>query len=229
MSGKIAPGRPPVPLERILAVALRLLDEQGAEALSMRRLAEALGSGTATLYRHFASREDLVAQVIDQVFAEMHADPPSERRGGGELGWQNACRDLARHMFVVLGRHPGAARLLVDVPPMGPNAMNQRERSLAILLASGFEPRMAARTYATLARYVLGFAMQLSNASDEEQDLFVGLDPARFPATHALASALPVSLEEEFFFGLELMLEGLGALRARPDAQPNPSDDPQPR
>ena len=213
-------------MDRILAVALQLLDEHGAEALTMRRLAEALSSGTATLYRHFASREDLVAQVVDQVFAEMRDEPSGELLGGGELRWQNACRDMAHHMFVVLGRHPGAARLLIDVPPTGPNAMNQRERSLAILLASGFEPRMAARTYATLARYVLGFAMQLTSAPGEEQHLFAGLDAARFPATHALASALPVSLEEEFFFGLELMLKGLGALRARPG--PSPPDDPSP-
>lgn len=215
-------------MDRILAVALQLLDEQGAEALTMRRLAEALSSGTATLYRHFASREDLVAQVVDQVFAEMREGPSREPLGGdGELKWQNACRELAHHMFVVLGRHPGAAKLLVDVPPMGPNAMKQRERSLAILLASGFEPRMAAKTYATLARYVLGFAMQLTSAPGEDQHRFVGLDAARFPATHALASVLPVSLEEEFWFGLELMLEGLGALRARPGPSPSQASSPR--
>lgn len=225
MPAKAAPGRPPVPLDRILAVALQLLDEQGAEALTMRRLAEALSSGTATLYRHFASREDLVAQVVDQVFAEMREGTACERLG--ELEWQSACRGLAHHMFLVLGRHPGAARLLVDVPPMGPNAMKQREHSLAILLASGFEPRMAAKTYATLARYVLGFAMQLSSTLGEDQHLFVGLDAARLPATHALASVLPVSLEEEFLFGLELMLQGLGVLR--PGSAPDAPHDPSPR
>jgi len=210
-----------------LAVALQLLDEQGAEALTMRRLAEALSSGTATLYRHFASREDLVAQVVDQVFAEMREGTSCALPGGGAQEWQKACRGLAHHMFLVLGRHPGAARLLVDVPPMGPNAMKQREHSLAILLANGFEPRMAAKTYATLARYVLGFAMQLSSTLGEDQHLFVGLDAARLPATHALASVLPVSLEEEFLFGLELMLEGLGVLRAGPD--PDAPHDPSPR
>jgi len=187
----------------------------------MRRLAEGLGSGTATLYRHFASREDLLSQVVDQVFAEMHNDAWST----GELGWQDLCRGLAHQMFVVLGRHPGAARLLVDAPPVGPNAMIQRERSLAILLASGFAPRIAARTYATLARYVLGFAMQLTHDLDAAQpDAFRGLDQAAFPATYALAAALPVSLNEEFSFGLDLMLEGLAVLRALP-REPHPSDN----
>ena len=220
MPRNASPGRPPLPLARILATALEILDAQGAEGLTMRRLAEALGSGTATLYRHFASREDLISQVVDQVFAEMHDDA----RSAGELRWQDVCRGLAHQMFAVLGRHPGAARLLVDAPPVGPNAMIQRERSLAVLLASGFAPRIAARTYATLARYVLGFAMQLTHDLDAAPpDAFRGLDQAAFPATFALAAALPVSLEEEFSFGLDLMLEGLAVLQTLP-GEPQPGE-----
>src|SRR2546430_1768414 len=62
------PGRPCLPLDRIVATALRIVDEQGADALSMRSLAQALDSGTATLYRHFANRAELIAQVVDRVF-----------------------------------------------------------------------------------------------------------------------------------------------------------------
>ena len=69
-----SPGRPPVPRDRIIATALRIVDEEGAGALSMRTLAEHLGSGTAMLYRHFANRADLVAQVGDRVLGEVEFD-----------------------------------------------------------------------------------------------------------------------------------------------------------
>src|SRR5690349_24339472 len=67
-------GRPPLPLDRIIATATRILDQEGADALSMRNLAQHLDSGTATLYRHFTGRADLVAHVVDGVLAEAHVD-----------------------------------------------------------------------------------------------------------------------------------------------------------
>lgn len=75
------------------------------------------------------------------------------------------------------------------------------------------------RAYATLARYVLGFAIQLGDHSATDQDdaqlsaSFRGLDTSLFPATVAVADSLPVPLEEEFTFGLELMVNGLRELR----------------
>jgi len=181
----------------------------------MRTLAQRLGSGTATLYRHFENRAALVAHVIDHVFGEIEIDA----RDLAALGWREACRTLARSMFDVLSRHRGVAQLLLEFLPSGPNAMAQRERSIALLLDNGFPIELAARAYATLARYVLGFAIQLGdqNGSRDEDlpqaDIFRSLDKSRFPATFAVAAALPVPLEEEFSFGLELMIAGLGELQ----------------
>src|SRR5689334_21438086 len=64
-------GRPPLPLDRIIATAIEIVDEEGADALSMRTLAQRLESGTATLYRHFGSRAQLVAHVVDAVLGEV--------------------------------------------------------------------------------------------------------------------------------------------------------------
>lgn len=211
-------GRPPVPLDRIVETALQIVDEAGADALSMRTLAQRLNSGTATLYRHFANRSDLVAQVIDRVFGEVEYDTAENR----SQSWQETCKSFARKTFNVLRRHPNVAPLLIERIPIGPNAMAGREKIIALLLDSGFEPELAARSYATVARHVLGFAIQLTAPTTAGQtddamasNQFDGVNPTEFPATISVADHMPVPLEDEFEFGLELIINGLTQLRPR--------------
>lgn len=201
-----------MPREQIVAAALAILDEEGADALSLRAVAQRLESSTATLYRHFDSRADLLAQVVDRIFGEIEVDP------GQAANWQDACGTLATAMFEVLRRHRNAAPLIGEHVPVGPNALVHRERALALLLTAGFSPVWAARAYSTLARHVLGFALQLNQAAAQREDADVSahlhrLDPDRFPATVAVADALPVALEDEFEFGLRLIITGLEAAR----------------
>src|ERR1700748_336796 len=96
-------GRPALPLDRILAAALELVEERGADALSMRSLAQRLGSGTATLYRHFGSRSELVASLVDEMIGEI------DTTSIASPSWQQTCRSFARSMFDALGRHGNAA------------------------------------------------------------------------------------------------------------------------
>jgi AcrR family transcriptional regulator len=208
-------GRPALPPDRILAAAVDLLDEQGAEALSMRSLAQRLESGTATLYRHFSNRSELVSMVIDHILGEVDFDAHAV----AELPWQQACILFAQHMFDALGRHGNVASLLIEYTPMGPNALANRELCLTVLLDNGFAPAVAVHAYATLARYVLGFAIQLSGSAavNGQQDAelsaaFHELDASRYPATVAVADDLPVPLEEEFAYGLRLIVAGLERL-----------------
>jgi TetR/AcrR family transcriptional regulator, tetracycline repressor protein len=215
--GRRSPGRPPLPRDQIVAGALAILDEQGQEALTLRALAQRLESGTATLYRHFDSRADLLAEVVDRIVGEIRVDAEL-----AEMGWQDACTTLATAMFDVLRRHRNAAPLLAQHIPVGPNAMLQREGALALLLSSGFSPGLAVRAYATISRHVLGFAMQLDRgavAVQEKDEADVAayvhrLDPEQFPATRAAADAMPVPLEDEFEFGLRLIIAGLEVARA---------------
>jgi TetR/AcrR family transcriptional regulator, tetracycline repressor protein len=207
-------GRPPVPFDRIIATALQIVDEEGADALSMRTLAQRLGSGTATLYRHFANRGEVVAHVVDRVFSEVEFSAEEF----AAAGWQEACKSFAQAMFEVLQRHRSLAPLLIGQVPIGPNALAQRERLLAVMLDNGFTPQHAARSYATVARYVLGFAIQASEQEVDDAEvslLFHKLDPATFPATHTVAEYLPVPLDEEFALGLELIIDGLAKVRRR--------------
>ena len=202
-------------MDRILGAAIELLDEEGADALSMRSLAQRLESGTATLYRHFSNRSELVSLVIDQILGEVDLDA----RALAALPWQQACISFAQHIFDALRRHGNVAPLLIKYTPMGPNALANRERCLAVLLHNGFAPAIAAHAYATLARYVLGFAVQLSaaTADGDQRDAelsaaFSRLDPTRYPATVTVADELPVPLADELAFGLRLIVAGLEQL-----------------
>jgi TetR/AcrR family transcriptional regulator, tetracycline repressor protein len=199
--------------ERIVVGALALVDAEGSDALSMRTLAQRLDSGTATLYRHFANRAELIAHVVDRVFGEAQIDAAQL----ANQGWQSACETVAHMMFAALSRHPHVAQLLLEHMPVGPNAMALREACLAMLLDNGFSPELAARCYATLSRYVLGFGIQLAGQpqtpTSKHAEAFHKVDPARFPATSKAAAAMPVPLEEEFAFGLELILKGLSVIQ----------------
>lgn len=202
-------------MEKIVATALQIVDEEGADALSMRTLAQRMDSGTATLYRHFANRAELIAQVIDLVYGSIEVDIERLRA----MDWQEAIKAAAQAMFDSLRKHANVAPLFVDQFPVGPNAMAQRERLIALLLDNGFAPKLAARSYATLAHYVLGFVAQLTgrtaegDAGDGEPPRQLGgWDRDLFPATATVAKHLPVSLEDEFEFGLDLIVAGLAQL-----------------
>ncbi|GAA1427712.1 TetR/AcrR family transcriptional regulator [Mycobacterium cookii] len=216
-------GRPPVPLDRIVATALQIVDDEGADALSMRSLAQRLHSGTATLYRHFASRADLIASVVDHIFGTVELDVA----GLSAMPWQEACKAAAHSMLDALRRHQKVTPLIAGHVPVGPNALAARERMIAFLLANEFPPALAARTYATLARYILGFAIQLNGIPADVDDglsqVFQNLDPLQFPATFAVADSLPVPWEDEFAFGLDLIVGGLArAIHPPPASPPGP-------
>jgi len=199
----------------IISAAVSLADEAGADALSMRALAQRLDSGTATLYRHFGNRTELVANVVDRVLGEVDLDAQELRR----VNWRDACARIAHSMFYALSRHLNICPLLVGEIPMGPNAMRLREYTIAALLDNGFSSKLAARSWATLGRFVVGFAMQARGhgaavgiKDPRFHSMFRDLDATQFPATARVAKSLPVSLEDEFTFGLDLILDGLSQM-----------------
>ncbi|TGK36647.1 TetR/AcrR family transcriptional regulator [Leptospira andrefontaineae] len=210
---KPAPGRPPFPVDRIVSTALQIVNEEGAEALSMRSLADRLESGTATLYRHFSNRANLIAQVVDCIFGELKWKP--EKLTG--LNWEEMCRAFALNAFETLSRYPNAAPLLVENLPLGPNAMIIRESVISLFLSNEFSPHLAALSYASLSRYILGFAVQLKGSDQKknknDSNTFRKLNSANFPATVKVAEFLPVPIEKEFKFGLDLLIDGIRQIR----------------
>jgi TetR/AcrR family transcriptional regulator, tetracycline repressor protein len=206
-----ARGRPPVPTERIVEAALQIVDDEGAGALSLRALAQRLGSSTATLYRHFDNRDELLNHVVDHTFS----GAPTQ---AGELQgreWEDACRAMATSMFESLRKHPNVTALLLARAPTGPNAVALRELALQMLLNAGFSPSVAVRSYATLARFVLGFALQLTG---EQADDVTTAGASRGSAEHGLPGTATVAevapLDEQFAFGLDLLLTGIAHRRS---------------
>jgi AcrR family transcriptional regulator len=199
---RIPGSRRPLDREFILTGALDIIDTHGAEALTMRALATHLESGTTTLYRHFANRAALIAAVIDRVLGTIDSESPSGT-------WQQVCKFLAMRLFDTLAAHPNLAPLLIENRPTGRGTLAGREQFLAVLLRDGFTPETAGRLYATVAHYVIGFAVQLRAHAEVASTLDIpGADPIRFPATAMTVASgvLPMPLAEEFTYGLDLIL-----------------------
>ena len=212
-------GRPPRSFERIVDAASKLVDEVGTSTFSMRLLAERLSTSTATLYRHVASKEELMVFVVDRLFADVGA--------GGEAGedrprtWQDAARRASMRLRRVLSQHPNVLPLLVSQVPIGPHGLAVREGAVATLAEFGFSLRLAARAYTTIAHYVVGFAVQehAPGAPGPGEaaalgDYYRTLDPGMYPYTVAAADALTaVPLDDEFAEGLQFILDGIDRAR----------------
>ncbi|MER7930089.1 TetR/AcrR family transcriptional regulator [Streptomyces sp. NPDC096057] len=198
--------------------ALKLIDEVGIQALTLRMLADALHSGTATLYRHFNGKDELLALVADRILGEVRV-PPEELDG---RSWREAVGTAAEALYGTLCRHPNALSLLAAQVPVGPNALRARERLITLFLSHGFPVGLAARAFTAIGHYVIGFAIQqhgpgTPGPEDHAQlrDYYHSLDPATYPATTTAADDLTsVPLPDEFRFGLGLLLDGLEQARS---------------
>ncbi|MFE7815021.1 TetR/AcrR family transcriptional regulator [Streptomyces sp. NPDC057433] len=208
----------------IIGTALKLIDEVGIQALTLRMLADALDSGTATLYRHFDGKDELLALVADRVLGEVGI-PPEDLDG---LSWRETVVAAAEALYDTLRRHPHAVPLLAAQVPVGPNGLRARERLLTLLLSHGFSIGLAARAFTAIGHYVIGFAIQqhgpgTPRPEDQAQlrDHYHSLDPAAYPATTAAADELTsVPLHEEFRFGLDLVIDGLEQARRNDSRTP---------
>jgi AcrR family transcriptional regulator len=197
--------------DRVVGTALELIDEVGPDEFSMRLLAKRLGSSTATLYRHFSGKDEIFVHVLDQVLGEA----PRYLAGiPADSTWQEKLIGSAEAMFRTLRRHPRVVSLFGDQVPLGPRSLAGREAALGIMLVSGFSPEAAARAFTTVGHYIIGFAAQLGGEAgharkQEIREFFGSLDPAHFPAISVAGPYLPSSLEQEFRFGLQLIVDGL--------------------
>lgn len=205
-------GRPALDTDHILATALSLVDQHGAQAFSLRMLADALDSGTATLYRHFASKGEILAHLVDRVLGETSLEDLDTL-----ATWQEVLTVMAHHFYDALRRHPHIVPPLMAQVPVGPNGLAQRERVLRALLDHGLAADLAARSFTAVGHYVVGFTAQqhgpaaaAAEAAPQLSAFYRQLDPTTYPAiTQAATSLTFVPLVEEFSFGLDLLVTGL--------------------
>ncbi len=205
--------------QRVVAEAVRLADREGANGLSMRRLAGALGAGAMSLYHYVASKEELLDAMIDFVFQEIELPPE-------ESDWQSAMRQRAVSARRVLASHPWAIGLMESRTSPGPANLRHHEAVTACLRRAGFTVLMATHANWLLDSYVYGFALQEASLPFDTADEFANmgedvflpqLPPGEFPYLNESAAALVAAgydPAEEFAFGLDLVLAALEPLRA---------------
>ena len=203
--------RPQLDRERIVAAALRIVDEEGVPALSLRRLADDLGVTPMSLYWHVADKAELLELVGQAVLAEIELP-------GRAGGWKEQLRDVHRAMLTTFLRHRNATDILVGRARFGPSGLAAFERILEILLEAGFTAEAAFDAYQSLYLFTLGF-MTTANRSPEFIAIqrqgaayMLTLPVEDFPSIRAVTPVIGRrSLEEQSEIGLDVVIEGVAA------------------
>src|SRR5689334_7464548 len=170
--------------DRIVAAAIELVEAEGLAALSMARLAERLGCGTMSLYRHVANKNELLTFMLSTA-----PDPPPKPEDPSN--WRGALGDWAVGLWAVYHRHPWVLQTAAAGPPLDPGQLAWLDAGLAALGDTGLTERDKLAAVMAVLHYVRGAAALSIEAAVEGPDypalLRRLLDGDRFPA---LAAAL---------------------------------------
>src|SRR4051812_2908571 len=175
--------RTPLTSEQIVRAALEMIDRDGVDGLSMRKLGAALGVEGMALYRHVGNKQQLLDAVIEVLLEELEVPPR------GSSTWIDAWYAIARSYRHIARRHPGAFRLLALSPLTTARRYERAQAPLTILRAAGFSETSAQHAFATLLSYADGY--MLRELADDEGEL-----------SHEQADA-------SFEFGIRTILTGL--------------------
>jgi len=209
------PGRDRRPLTRdaIVEAALVLLERDGLQGLSMRKLAQELDAGAASLYWHVGDKEELLSLLLDRIVGEAKVPEPDPDN------WQATVKELARATRRHLAERRDAAQLSLGRVPAGPNSLPILERNLAVLAASALPPRVIAYAADMFALYVGAFAYEENIRSEEQASpeqlgaYWASLPPEQFPVMTRLAADLTAGdSDARFEFAIDLLVRGLEAM-----------------
>ncbi|MFI7125668.1 TetR/AcrR family transcriptional regulator [Nonomuraea sp. NPDC050153] len=139
--------------EEIVQAAIELLDAEGLDGLSMRKLGAKLSAGATSIYWYVAHKDELLELVYDQVWGEMTMPEPEE------AGWRDTASALAHSMRAVILRHPWSADLLGRLPALGPNAIQVADRMRRMFRLAGFKGMDVDYAGSTLTAYVYGMTI----------------------------------------------------------------------
>jgi AcrR family transcriptional regulator len=156
------PAKPALSREWIIAETIEIMRTEGLEKATMRRVAQALDTGPASLYVYIANTAELHSAVLDELLGAL----PSEQAGA----WNEQLEELLRSYADVLFAHPGLARSALLIRPTGPNAIRLYDRVLGLLLEGGVAVDRAAWGVDLLLQYVTGNAAEHSTPSPGDID-----------------------------------------------------------
>jgi AcrR family transcriptional regulator len=203
--------RPPLTPTRITEAALRIADDEGIDAVSIRRIAAEIDARPMSLYDHFASKEDLFDSMADTVTGEVLLSQPLPE------GWREALTVIARRSYATFTKHPWLVGLYSRRSRFGPNAVavsKQAARATSTMPVGETERWLL---FGTLIDFVLGHSLRAA-MTPRPADLEDVISPEELQRSPELA-ALPETLRsraslERFELGLELVLDAI-ELRCR--------------
>lgn len=212
---------PPLTRARVVRAALRLVDEQGLNALTMRALATELKVSPMALYNHVSDKEELLDLMLDLMLGEVDLS-------ASDGDWLTQLRALVCSFHQVLSAHRHLARVYGTQIKIGPNGLSIIERAIWLLLQAGFSQRDAAAAFQTLYTFTIGphLAGRIVPAPgpgpQDETKLYVALPAEQIPSICCVAPHLgDVHRRELFEYGLDLLLTGLRAELTTPDGHPS--------
>jgi AcrR family transcriptional regulator len=219
--------RVPLTREAIIDAALRVLDREGIDGLSMRRVADELGTGAASLYWHVRNKGELLQLLNERLAGEIELPEPDPDR------WQEQLKDVARQMRAGAHEHRDAARLTLGRVPSGPTIARFSEWLFQLLTPVGVPDRVVAFLGDVASLYVGAYAFEeslgLASPTGEDlppeqivamfRDYLLSLPAEQFPHVHrAIDDLFAGDADERFEFGLEVILRGVASYAAEPGA-----------
>lgn len=215
--------RPPLTYGRIIRTAIRLIEQEGSQAVSMRRLGGELGVAAMSLYNHVPSKEAVLDGVADEILA------------GLELGediaadWRDRTRTLAHAFRHTAHVHPRCMMLVLERSMDWTRVLTPIEHMLEIAHAAGFRGDPAVRVMRTFMSYVVGTLMReagtastLKHIAKDRMRAAERVDPADYPhVVEAAHQLLHPDMDADFGFGLELLIDAIDRLSRSTPGQPD--------
>ncbi|MGW3998384.1 TetR/AcrR family transcriptional regulator [Amycolatopsis sp. NPDC004772] len=191
----------------IVRAALIVLDDEGFDAVTMRRIAQELETGPASLYAHVSNKEELAELMLDAVLADVLVPEPDPAR------WDEQVKDLVRDQIQVMAAHRGIARIAWDIAvPVTPNSLKQGEGMLALLRAGGLTLKQATFAGDALSLYAKAYAYEASGWTWGEIDQAEAGERGRQMVAYMRslpAESFPNLLQAGEFFSAETAKERL--------------------
>lgn len=198
--------RPSLNRALIVAEAITLIREEGADAVTMRRLAQRLRTSPMSLYRHVADREDLMVGMLDDVAGRIRLPPPSTDPRSDLVGVSTAIHNALRD-------DPWVVPLLVLDGLAGPKILPALERLFAALEQAGFAPRDAMVAYGLIWHYTAGEALETHARGPDayNRSMVRTSNPGQYPALARLTAGLREGTtgDDHFPENLQRILDGL--------------------
>jgi AcrR family transcriptional regulator len=224
--------------DEVVAAAIALADAEGLAALSMRRVAEAVGVSPMSLYTYVPSKSELVDLMFDRTLAT--APDPDD----SIVGWRARLTFIARQRWALVERHPWFLDLALHRPPLGPNVLRKVEVMMTALDGMGLSSDEMSRVADVLQNFIAGAlqsardARQIEHQSGITDEQWLEMiqpalephfDPDAFPAIKRMGETRNGKMRTHtertasFEFGVARVLDGLEAYINRQSASPPPS------